>query len=781
MVDITKSGVEDKYKKEGAYQNPQRNGKVDVPYVLDKVRYIFSNYVRNSDGVHFSSRADFAELRAYADGKQDENKYLPALLGAGSATGAKTFNSAGVDTGGSGDAKFSSEEYKRKALSHLNLQIMSPAPKIINKILATFTDTYDINIECVDENSVNQQDTEKWKAWVESQADYIATMSQLSQVAGVPYEPPTKRIGTIEELELFEANGGFKLNYAKEGEKIIKDAWNISNEDELIEKTIKDIATINYSGIRTYYDREVGKEMFRYVDPAFAGCQFSKHNDFRDSMYAYEQIWVPVYKLQAYGIKTEDIPIVARHYAGMYGNPEWEESFDLDPITHDMRCGFFKVPVLDVEWVDMESDKKVKYKTKYGKEQIKDYSGEQLSASKQLLETKNPMVYQAKWIIDTDIVYDWGLKPNQPKKEKNQSMLSFHFIKGKTEKSLIKQLVPILDSFQMNWLKFQDAKASAVKAGYAIEFESLQGMNMGGNKLDPMDLLSVHRITGNMFFTRRNRHSQMTTSKPIEFLPNGMGAQMQEFVQRLDIDARMMEEITGINPVSLGATANPNAGKAVTEMAVASSASPIKNMFDKTFQLKAHASLDLLMRVQLNLRNSPTMRKRYASVIGDYGVQTLVDAEGKGVRFGTTLTARPTSEDKAMIQQYLNVALTAGKNGVPALSVPDAIYIQRRMAENCNLKEVELYIGYKIKQSEDQQQGFAQQAAQQQGDMQQQYEQLKAQNAQAMAQLQVQTAQAIAVFENQLAIELERVKSENKIKEIQAQSLHKEAGETKKE
>ncbi|MHB8871069.1 MAG: portal protein [Candidatus Doudnabacteria bacterium] len=778
MVDITKS-VEDKYKKEGSFQNPTRKGAVDVPYILDKVRYIYSNYVRNTDGIHYSLRSDFSELRSYANGKQDENKYIPMLIGGSTGTGkGGTFNSAGVDIGATGDAKFNSEEWKRKALGHINWKIMSPAPKIINKILATFTNTYEINIECVDENSINAQDTEKWKAWVESQADYIQTMSELSQVAGVPYEPPTKRIGTIEELELFEANGGFKLNYAKEGEKIIKDAWNISNEDEIDEKIIKDLATINYGAYRVYYDREVGKEMFRYVDPAFAGCQHSKHNDFRDSMYAYEQIWVPVYKLQAYGIDTKDIPVIARHYSGMYGNPEWDDSFDFDPVTNDMRCGFFKVPVLDVEFVDMESDKKVKYKTKYGAEQIKDYSGEQLSASKQLLETKNPMVYQAKWIVDTDIVYDWGLKPNQPKKEKNQSMLSFHFIKGKTEKSLIEQLVPILDSFQMNWLKFQDAKASAVKAGYAIEWEAMQGMKLGGEKADPMDMLSVHRITGNMFFTRRNRHSQMTTSKPIEFLPNGMGSQIQEFVTKLDIDARMMEEITGINPVSLGATANPNAGKAVTEMAVASSASPIKNMFDKTFQLKAHASLDLLMRVQLNLRNSPTMRKRYSSVIGDYGVQTLVEAEGKGVRFGTVLVARPTSEDKAMIQQYINVALTAGKNGVPAISVAEALYLQRRLAENANLKELELFIGYKIKQSEEQQQAYAQQAAQQQIGGQQQYEQLKAQNAQALAQLQVQTANQIAAFANQLSIQLEEVKSQNKIKEIQAQSLHKEAGET---
>ena len=692
------NNVFEKYTKEGAYQNPDKSMGTTADYMLKKIQYIFSNYVRGVDAISYSSNTHFDMLRLYAAGKQPEDKYHPYFLGSKDVTDGGTFDSNGNDIGGTTSGNFNMSEWLRKAMGHMNWAIMSPAPKIMNKIHSSFYgNLYDISIDCVDENSIDKQSENKWRAWVQSQDDYIRFMQEMSQTVGIGYTPPEPKFETINELELAEANGGFKLNYAKEGEKVIKDAWNISNKDELDEKIINDLATLNIAGYRVYYDREVGKEMVRWVDPAMSGIQFSKHNDFRDSSYAYEIELIPAYRLVSFGIDVDKVPQIAQRYAGVYGNPEWNENF-LDNIGHDLKCGFFKVPVMDVEFIDIEKIKNVKYTTSWGQEKIRDYTeGERLSSSKQYLETKIHKVYQAKWIIDTEIMYDWGLKPNQPRREKNQSLLSFHFIKGKTDVSLMEQLVPVFDDFQLNWLKFQDAKATAVKSGYAYEWESLQGMLLGGKKADPLDMLKFHRATGNILYTRRNRHTQGNTSNPVIPMMDGIGNTINNFIIALDTDARLIEEITGINPVSMGSTADPRAGKAVTEMSVSTSQSPIKNIFDKVFILKAHASLDLLMRVQLDMRNSPTVRKRYASVIGELGVKTLVEAEGMGVRFGTNLIAMPTQEEAQVIIGYVNTALAGGKNGNAGLSIPDALYITRRLKEGANMKEIELYIDFRLK------------------------------------------------------------------------------------
>lgn len=763
----------EKYNEEGKYLNPTRTGVVTEDYVLKKVEYIFSNYVRGNDAIKYSSRGDFTLLRQFAAGKQPEERYFPYFYGSTYNGSGRTFNNLGVDVGGISEEAFNSKDWARKALGHINWQIMSPMPKIMNKILSSFYgNSYDINIECVDENSISEQEQKKWTAYVQSQADYIAFMQEVSAAAGVPYSPPEKRIETIEELELHEASGGFKLNYAKEGEKVIKDAWNISNEEELNEKIVKDIATINVGAYRVYYDREIGKEMFRYVDPANAGIQYSKYNDFRDSSYAYEWYLVPAYKLQSYGIDVKDIPSVASNYGGQFGNPDWDEAFMKPEATNtELKCGFFKVPVVDVEWIDVDVEEDVIYTSKYGQKRIRKYEkGEQLSANKQYLPTKIHKVYQAKWVIGTDIIYEWGLKPNQPKRNKNQSVLSFHFIKGKTDQSIVEQLMPVLDNFQLNWLKLQDAIASAVKAGYAYEYESLSGMKMGGAKLDPMDMIKMHRVTGSILFTRRNRHQANVSSKPIEALVDNTAQTINSFVVGLDLSAKMIEEITGINPVALGSSADPRAGKAVTEIAVSSSAAPIKNIFDKTFQLKEHASLDLLQRVQLDLRNSPTVRERYKAVIGAFGVQTLIEAEGKGVQFGSNLVAKPTQEDMDRIMAFVDVALSNGRNGVTGLTIPDALYILGKLRNGGNLKEVELYIGYKLKKADEAAQAAAQAAAQQQIEGQQQGIAMKAQVDLQNAQIDIERSNIEAEAKAYYQIAVDNNASANKIREIKAQA-----------
>lgn len=761
----------DKYKEEGAYQKPSRSGDVSQEYVHDMAQYIFSSYVKGNDAIGYGSRERFDLLRAYGDGCQSEDIYKPYFYGTNKAITGNTFDGLGNDVGGV-SSKFDSREYAKKALGHINWKIMSPMGKIMDKIHSSYySRAYDINIECVDEDSIDQQQSNKWRAYVESQQEHIDMMKQLQQITGLPYEEPKQRIYSITELELHEANGDFKLNFAKDGQKVIRDGWNISNEEELDTKIIDDLTKINIAAYRVYYDREIGKEMFRYVDPAFSGIQNSKHNDFRNSSYAYELMFEPAYKLQSFGIDPKKLPSVVKNYAGLYGNPSWDVKYEWQGETEPLAsCGFFRVPVLDLEWIDVDVDKSVLYKTRYGTEQVRPYQeGEKLSANKQYQETKIHKVYQAKWVVDTDIVYDWGLKPNQPRKEKNQAVLSFHFIRGKQPQSLVERLMPILDDFQLTWLKYQDAKASAVKSGLAIEWGALMGMKMGGNELNPFDILSIYRTTGDLYY-RIPRHIGASQANPISPLAGGMGQVINELVIALDTNAKLIEDITGINPVSLGATADPRAGKAVMELSVSNSSSPIKNIFDRVFILKAHASLDLLQRVQLDMRNSPTVRKRYASVIGEAGVQSLISAEGKGVVFGFNLVARPSQEDTQMLLNYVNTALQTGKNGVAGITISEAMTLVRRIQEGAQWEEIETYISFKEKQREQEQQAYQQQSAQQQGLINQQYAQQNAENERIKVQMEAEKEAYVYSAKAYYDMILSDKQTYNKMLEIQAQN-----------
>jgi len=242
------------YEEAGKYNHPERKSSIDEDYIIAKCEYIFANHVRGIDSTSWRSKDRYRLLRQYMAGKQEQSIYQKMFYGDLQNSANGTMNSAGIDVGGVSGGKFNFEEWSRKALTHINWQIMSPMPKIMNKIHSSYYgDMYDINIECIDENSIAEQDQKKWKAWVQSQSEMIEFMKQLAQMSNMPYKEPEKKFKTIDELELHEANGGFKLNAAKEGEKVIKDSWNVANGTELCEKIIDDLASLNIAGFKVEY------------------------------------------------------------------------------------------------------------------------------------------------------------------------------------------------------------------------------------------------------------------------------------------------------------------------------------------------------------------------------------------------------------------------------------------------------------------------------------------------------------------------------------------------
>ena len=107
VVTKEKSDGFDKYKKELVYQNPKKEGTITRDYILKKVQYIFSNYVRGIDATSYSSRSGFELLRLFAAGKQPEARYQPFFFGQDAdVSQSKTFNNAGVDVGGVNDQNF---------------------------------------------------------------------------------------------------------------------------------------------------------------------------------------------------------------------------------------------------------------------------------------------------------------------------------------------------------------------------------------------------------------------------------------------------------------------------------------------------------------------------------------------------------------------------------------------------------------------------------------------------------------------------------------------------
>ena len=106
--------------------------------------------------------------------------------------------------------------------------------------------------------------------------------------AGLPLDVPEFIPETLDELEMYEAAGGFKQAYAMALEKLIRHTDDVSDWGELKRKVIDDMIDLNVCTLKADYSDDEKKVRWRYVDPQDLVIQYSKYEDFRDSEYAGE-------------------------------------------------------------------------------------------------------------------------------------------------------------------------------------------------------------------------------------------------------------------------------------------------------------------------------------------------------------------------------------------------------------------------------------------------------------------------------------------------------------
>ena len=210
--------------------------------------------------------------------------------------------------------------------------IVSPANKIRNMIQGVFDDIdHDVIADAIDADSGAEEEDRKWKLWATTRTFIRRNLDMLRAQAGIPTEEPEFIPETIDELEMYEAAGGFKQAYAMSLEKLIRHTDDVSDWSELKRKIIDDMIDLNICSIKADYSDDEKKVKWRYVDPQDLVMQYSKYEDFRDAEYAGEFKDINISELRRSlmkeGLSEEQIADIAVKNAGYNGNPnkaEWK-------------------------------------------------------------------------------------------------------------------------------------------------------------------------------------------------------------------------------------------------------------------------------------------------------------------------------------------------------------------------------------------------------------------------------------------------------------------------
>lgn len=713
---------------------------------------MYARYRQGKTAIPFSSVAEMASLRELADGRQDPKQYMKILLDA------------------------SENDSAMEGYMNINWDVFSVMPKFLRVVEGMMEQTdHQVVATAVDPSSTEEKEAAKLD--MQYRMQYKEALAYIDQAMGIDrsseYMPET-----MEELELYDGAGGFKLAKEIEIEQGLDYTFYISAWKEIKKQIIRDFCVINCACTKDYTDQYVKKVKVRYVDPAAFVGQYSKHVDHRNMEYGGEIIQILISDIRKLNpdIPEDELRMLAREYGGVGGNPNLDD-YRYDETTHTANYDGFLVDVLDAEWFSVNSRFRTTRLTQYGNTMSYDSEfGKYYNTEKKKTEKFDiKVVYKCKWIIGTDHVYDFGLQYDVPRPGKKEVELSYHLYKL-PYRSLVSLSESHLHQMALAFYKLQNAIAMASPPGIAIEFTALQNMTLGKDKLKPLEILKIKRQTGDLIWkatTHKGMPNTPAGSRPIQELQGGIGNQLNEFIAIFDFNTNAIRDLTGINQIADASQPNPEQSVGGSEMALAATNNALRPIYSGYLTIKERTAKNISLRLQLLIKHDKEAYTGYMPVIGSVGVQVIsISADTVDANYFIKYEAKPTDKRKATILDAAAKAMSPDRDGVIGIELPDFLMIER-LLESGSLKYAEAYLNYKSKKNKERQQKL--QEANMNLDKQREQEAIQLKNELMKSEEKIKTDEEIRLYEAKKIIDEKYASIQHKrdMEKLDVQSSHK--------
>lgn len=644
---------------------------------------IYARYQQGKTAIPYSSTTEMASLRELADGRQDVRQYQKVLLDITDPNAAMT------------------------GYMNINWDIPTILPKFLRVVEGMMEQTdHQVTATAVDPSSTEEKENAKLD--MQYRMKFKEALQYIEQSVGIDrsgeYMPES-----MEELELYDAAGGFKLSKEIEIEQGLDYSFYISHWKETKKQILRDFAVINCACSKDYTDQYTKKVKVRYVDPAAFIGQYSKFMDHRNMEYAGEKIQVLISDLRKQNphIPESELLALAREHSGTCGNPVLDQ-YSYYEETRTANYDGFLVDVLDAEWFSVNSRFRTTRKTQYGTELTYDEEWGKIhdTDKKKTDKFDIKVVYKCKWIVGTEYTYDFGLQYDVPRPGKKEVELSYHLYKL-PYRSLVDLAGTFVHQMILAYFKLQNAIAKARPSGIAIELTALQNITLGKNKLEPLELLKIFTQTGDLLYKSTTHKGIPNTQgglRPIQELQGGIGVALTDFITIWDFNANAIRDITGINQIADATTPNPEQSVGGSEMAMAATNNALQSIYSGYRNIKEQTAKNISLRLQLLIKHDKEAYTGYMPVIGSIGVQVIsVGADVVDADYFIKYEAKPTDKRKQVILEAAVKAMSPDRDGVIGIELSDFLMIER-VLEGGNLKYAEALLNYKSKKNKERQQ-----------------------------------------------------------------------------
>lgn len=704
--------------------------KMSYEYGLQVGRAIQNEWFSNNSGTSRfrSNHNSFHNLRLYARGEQSIQKYKDELSVNGD-------------------------------LSYLNLD-WKPVPilsKFVDIVVNGIADrSFDIKAYSQDPYGVSKRTKYMESIIRDMQTKELNDFAKEAFGINLYENDPMSLPDSKEELELH-----MQLSY-KQGIEIAEElAINTildgNNYDLIKRRMYYDLATIGIGAVKNTFNKSEGIKV-EYVDPAYMVYSYSESPYFEDIYYVGEVKWVPLNELkkQFPNLSNDEMEKIAKqgtqNYAGTY-DQSMSNIDARDSNTVQILYFNYKTYANEVYKIK-ESSTGLERAIERDDTFDPPADAEGFSKVSRSLE----VLYEGVMVLGTDIVLKWELAKNmlRPKSDHtkvkmNYSIVAPRMYKGRIE-SLVSRCTGFADMIQLTHLKLQQIMSKMMPDGVYMDADGLAEIDLGnGTNYNPQEALNMFFQTGSVIGRSFTQEGDMNPGKvPIQPLQTGNGGQkMQTLIQTYNYYLQMIRDVTGLSEARDGSTPDARALVGVQKLAAANSNTATRHILDAGLFLTAETAEGLSLRISDVLEYSPS-KDALIQKIGGYNVATLEElTELHLYDFGIVLQLTPDDEEKGMLENNIQTALSAG-----LIDLEDAIDIR----EVKNLKLANQLLKVRRKKKLERDQAIQQQNIQAQAQAQAQAQQMAAQSEMQKEQIIMQSKSQLEQLKGQM--EMQRMQQE---------------------
>lgn len=572
---------------------------------------------------------------------------------------------------------------KNQSWRNLDYEIMPIAPKFVRILEGMIMKQPRIvKTKGIDNESLDAERTYESKL-----SEFVFNRDWLSKIQGAgfnansPIAQGDPEPMTMGEIPLYK-DIYYKDRNALELKDVIDTTLEVNKMDEQGRRDcVIDYIEVGVAGTKVFVDTN-GFLKIRRTIPERIISNVCRKDDFGDISWVgeYQEMTIQELKQEAGNQFTEE---EYRRIAEESNNKSYGSASNFIPTFTEEDVISYpydneKITVLDGEWFSVDSRTSKVGKNKAGNptfERVKnnflpngvsdDMYKEQSKGEKYLMRRNLKNVYRGKWVVNTGFIYNYGLQTDMIRMGSSLEdvKLSYTFHTSQYS-SVIRNIIPILDQIQINWLQFQNHNARSRPSGLSIEMGALENLQLGkgGEKMTPKEALRLYFDTGILVWRRKEWGGASNQWKPIEELANAPSAGAQQSLTNIITMIDMLRNILGINEVSDASTPNPEIGKFVTESAMVATQSAINYLYfgDKKIYEGTAEKVALLL---------PSLIKKGKSkaFIGALGLSSYNffknNIDLTRYEFSTKIEVGYSDEQRAIVQKYMQIDITNGTIG----------------------------------------------------------------------------------------------------------------------